>query len=132
MRKRLRERQQVTNEQQFYCAGGWRSSTRTLEVRNPHDDSLVGTTSFATHQDLDDAIAAAEDAFEITRYMPAYERTAALTKLATLMEQRQDDIATLISRESGKPLRDARVETARGVFTVQIAAEEARRMGGET
>jgi glyceraldehyde-3-phosphate dehydrogenase (NADP+) len=121
----------MSRNYQFYCAGGWRSSSAALEVRNPHDDSLVGTTSFATDSDLDDAIGAAEDAFAVMRYMPAYERHAALSKLANLMADRQEEIAVLIAQESGKPLRDARVESARGVFTVEIAAEEARRMEGE-
>lgn len=121
----------MTRDYRFYCAGGWRSSANTLEVRNPYDDTLVGTTSFATSQDLDDAITAAEDAFEIMRFMPAFERVAALTKLASLMREREEEIALLIARESGKPLRDAAVEAARGTFTVDIAAEEARRMNGE-
>ena len=115
----------------FYCAGGWRSSGHQLEVRNPYDDSVVGVTSFATDADLEDAISAAEDAFETMNVMPTYERAGALTKLAALMEARQEELAVLIAKEAGKPLRDARVEALRGVFTVQIAAEEAKRIGGE-
>jgi acyl-CoA reductase-like NAD-dependent aldehyde dehydrogenase len=121
----------MSREYQFYCAGGWRSSTNRLEVRNPYNDEIVGVTSFAADQDLDDAIAAAEDAFEVMKSMPSYERAGALHKLASLLEQRQEEVALLIAKESGKPLRDARVETARGVFTIQTAAEEAKRIGGE-
>ena len=121
----------MTKEYQFYCAGGWRSSSNTLEVVNPHDGSVVGVTSFATDQDLDDAIGAAQDAFELMRVMPTYERVAALQTLARLLGERQEEVARLIAQEAGKPLRDARVEAARGVFTLEIAAEEARRMEGE-
>ncbi|MGH9174623.1 MAG: aldehyde dehydrogenase family protein, partial [Vicinamibacterales bacterium] len=88
-------------------------------------------TSFATNNDLDDAISAAEDAFETLKGMPTYERSSALTKLAAIMDERQEELAVLIAKEAGKPLRDARVEAMRGVFTVQIAAEEAKRIGGE-
>jgi acyl-CoA reductase-like NAD-dependent aldehyde dehydrogenase len=121
----------MAKQYEFYCAGGWRSSSDTLEVTNPYNDDIVGVTSFATDGDLDAAIAAAEDAFEVMRAMPSYERVNALTKLATLMEARQEDIARILSQEAGKPLRDARVESARGTFTLQIAAEEARRLEGE-
>jgi glyceraldehyde-3-phosphate dehydrogenase (NADP+) len=115
----------------FYCAGGWRTSPNTLEVRNPYDDSIVGITSFATDQDLDDAISAAQDAFEILRAMPTYERADALHALAAKLEARQEEVALLIAKEAGKPIRDARVEAARGVFTLTNAAEEAKRMTGE-
>jgi acyl-CoA reductase-like NAD-dependent aldehyde dehydrogenase len=118
-------------EYPYYCAGEWRSSSNRLDITNPHDGSVVGTTSFATDDDLDHAISAAENAFATLRHMPTYERAGALTKLAALLEDRQEEVAQLIAREAGKPLRDARVEAMRGVFTIQIAAEEAKRMGGE-
>ncbi|HUG14388.1 MAG TPA: aldehyde dehydrogenase family protein [Thermomicrobiales bacterium] len=116
---------------QFYCAGEWRESSNALDVTNPHDGSVVGTTSFATDRDLEDAITAAECAFQQMRVMPSYERASALSKLAGMLDQRQEEVATLIAKESGKPLRDARVEAMRGVFTIQVAAEEAKRIGGE-
>jgi glyceraldehyde-3-phosphate dehydrogenase (NADP+) len=115
----------------FYCAGGWRSSDVPLEVTNPHDDSVVGVTSFASGADLEDAITAAEDAFETMKSMPTYERAGALEKLAGIMEERQEELAVLIAKEAGKPIREARTEAMRGVFTVKIAAEEAKRIAGE-
>lgn len=121
----------MTRHYPFYCAGEWRTSDNTLEVCNPYDDSVVGVTSFATDCDLDHAITAAEEAFQITKTMPAYERAGALEKLATLLDERQEDVALLIARESGKPLRDARTEVMRGVFTLVNASEEAKRIGGE-
>ena len=115
----------------YYCAGEWRSSDRPLEIRNPWNDEIVGTTSFATEDDVEDAIRAAEDAFEIMRVMPLYERAAALDKLADSLEQRGEEVARLLAQEAAKPLRDARVEVIRGVFTIRVAAEEAKRIGGE-
>jgi acyl-CoA reductase-like NAD-dependent aldehyde dehydrogenase len=115
----------------FYCAGEWRASENEFDVTNPYDGSVVGTTSFATEQDLEDAIVAAESAFEHMRVMPSYERAGALSKLASLLDKRQEEIAVLIAKESGKPLRDARVEAMRGAFTIQMAAEEAKRIEGE-
>ena len=115
----------------YYVAGEWKSSDRPLEVTNPYDGSLVGTTSYASDEDVETAIQAAVDAFPATRAMATYERAGALTKFAELMAEREEELALLIARESGKPLRDSRTEAARGVFTVHVAAEEARRIGGE-
>ena len=121
----------MAKDYRYYCAGEWRSSDRALEIRNPWNDELVGVTSFASDDDLEHAIRAAEDAFEAMRGMPLYERAAALDKLADLLEARGEEVATLIAQEAAKPLRDARVEVMRGVFTIRIAAEEAKRIGGE-
>jgi glyceraldehyde-3-phosphate dehydrogenase (NADP+) len=63
--------------------------------------------------------------------LPTYKRAALLFKLADLMERRKDEFAQLLCAEAGKPIRDARVEAERGVFTLRVAAEEAQRMGGE-
>jgi len=121
----------VAKQYPYYCAGEWRSSDRPLEIRNPWNDEIVGTTSFATEDDVEDAIRAAEDAFEIMRVMPLYERAAALDKLADSLEERGEEVARLLAQEAAKPLRDARVEVIRGVFTIRVAAEEAKRIGGE-
>lgn len=121
----------MAREYPYYCAGEWRSSDRALEIRNPWNDEVVGVTSFASEDDLEHAIRAAEDAFETMRVMPAYERAAALDKLADLLEARGEEVAELIAREAAKPLRDSRVEVMRGVFTIRVAAEEAKRIGGE-
>lgn len=121
----------MAREYPYYCAGEWRSSDRALEIRNPWNDEVVGVTSFASEDDLEHAIRAAEDAFETMRVMPAYERAAALDRLADLLEARGEEVAELIAREAAKPLRDSRVEVMRGVFTIRVAAEEAKRIGGE-
>jgi glyceraldehyde-3-phosphate dehydrogenase (NADP+) len=63
--------------------------------------------------------------------MATYERAGALEKLTSIMEERQEELAVLIAKEAGKPIREARTEAMRGVFTVRIAAEEAKRIGGE-
>lgn len=121
----------MAKEYRFYCAGEWRSSDQPLEVINPYNGEVVGTTSFATDQDLEDAITAAERAFEETRRLQSYERAAILERLADGLEARQEEFARLLAQEAGKPIRDARTEVARGVFTLRTAVEEAKRIGGE-
>lgn len=115
----------------FYCGGEWRTGDTALEIKNPFSGNVVGTTSFASDRDLEDAIDLAECAFREHVSMPAYERAGYLTKIADSLDQRRDEIAQLITAEAGKPLRDSKVEVDRGVFTMRLAAEEAQRMTGE-
>jgi acyl-CoA reductase-like NAD-dependent aldehyde dehydrogenase len=115
----------------MFLAGEWVTSDQPLEIRSPYNDELIGTTYFASHDQLEQAIVAAEKATPVMRDLPTYERAAILTKLAGKMREERDAIARLIALEAGKPIRDAEVETDRGIFTVDTAAEEAKRLEGE-
>jgi glyceraldehyde-3-phosphate dehydrogenase (NADP+) len=121
----------VAKEYPIYCGGEWRTGDKPLEIKNPFNDEIVGTTSYASDRDLEDAIERAEKVFREGGHIPAYERAGYLTSIADQMHQRRDEMAKLISAEAGKPLRDSRVEVDRGVFTMRLAAEEAQRMTGE-
>ncbi|CAN5746595.1 aldehyde dehydrogenase family protein [soil metagenome] len=115
----------------FYCAGEWRNSDSTLEVRNPYSGDVVGVTSLATEQDLEDATVGAVCAFEEMRRMPTYERANVLFRISELLAERRDEVVDLMTAEAGKPVNDSRVEVDRGVFTLRVAAEEAQRIHGE-
>jgi glyceraldehyde-3-phosphate dehydrogenase (NADP+) len=115
----------------IFLAGEWVESEESLAVTNPYDGSTVGVTFSASRAQLDRAIIAAEAAFTTTRQMPTYDRVNLLKAIAAGLQERRDEIARLIALEAGKPLREAEVEADRGVFTVDVAAEEARRIEGE-
>jgi len=115
----------------YYIAGEWRRSDAKLDVISPYDGSVVGTTSYASERDVEDAIVAAERAFEETRRLPSYARHDALMRLRRGMDERRDEIIRSIVLEAGKPLKDATAEFERGLLTIATAAEEAKRIGGE-
>jgi acyl-CoA reductase-like NAD-dependent aldehyde dehydrogenase len=119
------------NSHPIYLAGEWATSDRPLDVRNPYNDDLVGTTYYATRDQLETAIVSAEAVTPVLREMATFERAAILTKLAANMRRERDAIARLIALEAGKPIRDSEVEADRGIFTVDTAAEEAKRLDGE-
>ena len=58
-------------------------------------------------------------------------RRDALAHVAACIDRDADELSTLLSRESGKPIKDARGEVARGALTFRTAAEEALRINGE-
>ncbi len=115
----------------IYLAGEWVESEQPLEVTNPYDGSPIGTTFQASKEQLDRAIVAAQEAFKVTRAMPVYDRVAILEAVAAGLRARRDEVCQMIAREAGKPIREAEVETARGIFTLDVAAEEAKRISGE-
>lgn len=115
----------------YWIGGRRRKSPNKLSVINPFNHQEVGSTFFATEDDIETAIAASVTAFHEMRQFPAFRRAACLAKIAKGIYGRSDDIAKMISLESGKPIRDARGEVARAINTFQVASEETKRMGGE-
>ena len=115
----------------IYLAGEFVEAGTPLDVRDPSTGELVATTFQAGPAELERAIAAAVVAFDQTRRLASFERRDALAHVAGCIERDTDELATLLSRESGKPIRDARGEVARGALTFRTAAEEALRINGE-
>jgi glyceraldehyde-3-phosphate dehydrogenase (NADP+) len=115
----------------IYLAGNWVESEEPLEVTNPYNGEVIGTTFQASRAQLETAITAAEAVFPTLRAMPTYDRVNLLLALAAKMKECRNELARMIAQEAGKPIRDAEVETDRGVFTIETAAEEAKRIEGE-
>ncbi|MGA8075587.1 MAG: aldehyde dehydrogenase family protein [Candidatus Acidiferrales bacterium] len=115
----------------FFVAGKWVSEGRPLEVVSPYAESPVGVTYWATAEQLEQAIRAAVAAFETTKRLPAYERQRVLRMISDSIAARREDFARLMALEAGKPIKTARAEIDRAVFTFAVAAEESVRIGGE-
>jgi acyl-CoA reductase-like NAD-dependent aldehyde dehydrogenase len=112
--------------------GRWVDGGPLLEVKNKYDGKIVGTLPTARKEDVDAAIDAAERAEDVMAEMPAYKRAEILLKTAALLRERSDDLAKTIAAEAGKALKFARAEVDRAISTFTIAAEEAKRLHGET
>jgi acyl-CoA reductase-like NAD-dependent aldehyde dehydrogenase len=103
----------------------------TAEVLSPYDRSLVAVVHNAGAAEIERAIAAAEAAFAATRALPSWKRSAMLNAVADAVAARREEFARTIALEAGKPIRTARLEVDRAVFTFRVGAEEARRIHGE-
>jgi glyceraldehyde-3-phosphate dehydrogenase (NADP+) len=115
----------------IFLAGEFVRAGTPLEVRNPATGELVATTWQAGAVELEQAVSAAVGAFEKTRRLASFERRDILAHVAERISADADELAELLTRESGKPIRDAKGEVARGSLTFRIAAEEALRINGE-
>jgi alpha-ketoglutaric semialdehyde dehydrogenase len=117
-----------------YIAGEWRPSAAgdTYEKRNPaRPDEVVGEFPSSTREDVDLAVRAADDARRDWAGAPIAKRAAVLTAAAALIDERAETIAQDMTREMGKPLREARMETARAAQILRYSAGEAFRPVGE-
>jgi acyl-CoA reductase-like NAD-dependent aldehyde dehydrogenase len=119
-------------EYKLLIDGQWTGTGSPLEVKNKYDGSTVGVLPTASREDLDRAIDAAERAEDVMSDMPTHKRADILLKTAALMRERSDDLAKTIAAEAGKALKFARAEVDRAISTFTIAAEESKRLHGET
>ncbi len=118
-------------EYKLLINGKWEESRNVREIRSPYDQSVAGRVHFASAQQVEEALAAADNAFAKTRQLSSYERAAILEKISHEIKKRKEDLARSITLQAGKVIRDARAEVDRAVMTFDIASEEAKRMGGE-
>ena len=116
----------------LHIAGQWRGggAGESLPILNPATGESIGRVAVATREDLDAALAAAERGFSAWRRISAFERGKVLRRAASLMRERLEDIARTMTREQGKPLAEARIETGVAADIIEWFAEEGRRAYG--
>lgn len=116
----------------LFIDGTWieAAQRKTLEVIDPATEQVLGTLPIATRDDVDKAIAAAERTFAAWRGTSSLARSGILRQAATLMRQRQERIARVITYELGKPLAEAMGEVITAAEMFEWGAEEARRLYG--
>jgi acyl-CoA reductase-like NAD-dependent aldehyde dehydrogenase len=117
-----------------YIGGEWRGarSGKTYEKRNPmRPDEVVGEFPACDARDVEDAVAAAQEAFPAWAQTPAPQRGNLLVKVAEVIDGRVEQIAAEMTREMGKPLREARGETARASTILRFFGGEGHRPVGE-
>jgi acyl-CoA reductase-like NAD-dependent aldehyde dehydrogenase len=116
----------------FILAGAARvSSSAASSVVNPWDNSVVANISLASDADADEAVRNLLEGFEETRALPSQRRFEILSFISNRIRERREEFARLITSESGKPIQASYAEVDRAVTTFQLAAEEAKRIGGE-
>ncbi|MBR8836932.1 MAG: aldehyde dehydrogenase family protein [Stigonema ocellatum SAG 48.90 = DSM 106950] len=120
---------------QNYIDGEWLSaaSVDTLESRNPALNSeLVATFPRSAAIDVDAAVAAARKAYRTWRLVPAPARAEYIFRVGELLVKYKEELAQLMSREMGKPLKEARGDVQEGIDCAFYSAGEGRRLFGQT
>ena len=114
----------------FLLAGKWTAGS-PQPIRSPYDGKEIRSVHMADREALQSAIAAADEAFAVTRKLPAYERQRVLRAVSDRISSHRDNFARAMALEAGKPLKTARIEVERAIFTFAVAAEESVRIAGE-
>ena len=119
---------------QNWIAGRWTGadSGATFPVCNPATGEELARVPDCGAAETRRAIDAAHAAFPAWASLPALDRANLLMGLYGVMMTRVEDLATLLVRENGKPIREARAEIQYAADFVRWSAEEARRVYGET
>ncbi len=117
--------------QGFLVDGKWVTEGDPVDIRSPYDGNVVGSIFQGNRKHAESAIAAAVKAFSTTRRLPAFERQRVLRQVAQGIAERKEDFARTIAQEAGKPIKSARSEVERAIFTFTVAAEESTRIYGE-
>jgi len=117
----------------LYIDGSWRQSKsgRKIDVTDPSTGTLLAAVADATIEDAQASVEAASRAAPGWRSTPPRKRSEILRRCFELMIERSEMLATLISLENGKALRDARGEVAYAAEFFRWNAEEAVRITGE-
>lgn len=110
--------------------GRWVKPARTVPIVDPYRSTVVGRAPVTTLAELGSALDAATAARAKFAAVPGFERAALLRRIAASIERDVESLATLLTRETGKAIRDAEDEIRRSVETFSLAAEEAIRIEG--
>jgi acyl-CoA reductase-like NAD-dependent aldehyde dehydrogenase len=117
----------VAIEQQNFLIGGeWVSakSGRTYEQASPYSGETVGSAAAAGPEDVEGAVEAAAEAFGAWGFGPPAPRREVLTAAAELMQERAEEIAGIVTEETGGTF-------GWGMFNVQLASGMLREAGAQ-
>ncbi|MFO0917059.1 MAG: aldehyde dehydrogenase family protein [Planctomycetaceae bacterium] len=115
----------------MFFKGQWNSGSGQQPVHNPFDGSVIDTVPRATAADVHDAVSGLANGTAVMRHLSANERSAILRATAENLRQHAEEFARTISQEEGKILAEARLEVSRAAETLDVSAEEAKRITGE-
>ncbi|MEH7417503.1 aldehyde dehydrogenase family protein [Neobacillus drentensis] len=118
----------------LYINGEWVKSPEQsyFESINPATGELVGLCAAATTEQVDEAVAAADEAYSKWKNTPIPDRASYLNKASQLFEARKEELARVMTMEMGKVVTESLAEVGVVIATAQYMAGEGRRLFGET
>ena len=108
------------------------ASTSFISVTNPANNQEIAKLPESTHDEIEFAVSTAKKAFETWKKVPVSERARVMLRYQHLLKEHHDEIAIILSKETGKTFDDAKGDVWRGIEVVEQAANVASMMMGET
>jgi acyl-CoA reductase-like NAD-dependent aldehyde dehydrogenase len=122
-----------TRDYAMYVAGEWTggSADARIEATSPATGEVIGTVPDGNREDARRAIAAAGAAWPAWAGRSAFERAAAMERVAGIIEEHRDDLAQMLTLDQGKPLKaEAYDEVDELIEYFRMASAEATRLDG--
>ncbi|MEE3116914.1 MAG: aldehyde dehydrogenase family protein, partial [Pseudomonadota bacterium] len=118
----------------LYLAGEFvESQTQEwIEVTNPATNEVIAKAPCTTPSEMEKAIQNAGEVFKSWKETPVSERARVMMRYQALLKEHHDEIAEILSEETGKTFEDAKGDVWRGIEVVEHAANVASLMMGET
>jgi aldehyde dehydrogenase (NAD+) len=121
------ERRNLVGGEWVAAAGG-----ATFESISPATGELLGVVPESGGEDVDVAVAAAREAFESWRLVPAPRRGEILFRFGQILAEHKEELAELMTREMGKVIAEARGDVQEAIDMSYYMAGEGRRLWGQT
>ena len=108
------------------------TTTQFIDVTNPANNEVIAQAPCATDDEMERAIACAAEAFKTWKEVPVTERARLMMRYQALLKENHDELAEILSQETGKTFADAKGDVWRGIEVVEQAINMPALMMGET
>ena len=124
----------LRNTVPLYIDGEWveSSTTRWIPVTDPATQEVISQVPCATAAEMEQAVAAAARAYQSWKEVAVPERARLMLRYQHLLKAHHDELAEILSRETGKTFEDAKGDVWRGIEVVEHACNIASLLMGET
>ncbi len=120
------------NAEKFLIKNTFISSDETVDIKNPYSNEIVKKVFKSSPEHINTSLDYLTSIFPKYKSIPTYIKSELLLKVSQKVFERKEELAQLITLETGKPIKFSRIEVERAVLTFQIGSEEAKRIEGET
>lgn len=107
------------------------SSDKVKQIINPYTNEITGEVYTANEGHFKDSVNYLSEVFEEYRKLPVYKKYELLSRISQKILQKKNELAKLITDETGKPIKFSQVEVDRAILTFRLGAEESSRIEGE-
>ena len=117
--------------EKFIIGNNFQSSEDIVDIVNPYSQKTVKKVYKTTGEQVNESLNYLTSVFHKYKKTPAYLRADFLDKVTDRIKEKKEELAKLITLETGKPIKFSGIEIDRAILTFKIGSEEARRIDGE-
>ncbi len=119
-------------EAKLYLGSTPQTKEKLQEVRSPFNNKVVGYYPVCDAYDAKRALEVAKEAFAKHKNSMLSQRIAWLRDVAAKLKEQKEEFALTITKEVAKPISFSRVEVQRAIETIELSADFAASLSGET